>query len=84
MGWPGPQAGLVQEHNVRRHTERIMDGTHIAIWAHVVASQATFLVLMFEDWPRLTWWNWIIIVPVNQFLSQIWPIYWPILRPLLG
>jgi len=37
-----------------------------------------------EDWPRLNWWNWIIIFPVNQFLSQIWPIYWLVLRPMFG
>lgn len=84
MGWPGPPAGLVREHNLRRDIGRRTDATDVVIWAHVIASQATFIFLVIEDWPRLNWWNWIIIFPVNQFLSQIWPIYWLVLRPMFG
>lgn len=44
----------------------------------------TFLYLTFFDGYDYTAWNWLIAVPVNLFLGQIWPIYWAILRPLLG
>jgi len=45
---------------------------------------ATFVYLTFFDGYVYTWWNWLIAVPINIFLSTIWPIYWLILRPLLG
>jgi hypothetical protein len=45
-----------------------------------IGSVVTFVVLMVEDWPRLNWWNWIIVAPINLFLGEIWPIYWGILR----
>jgi hypothetical protein len=47
-------------------------------------SVATFIKLTFFDGYIYTWWNWIIVVPINLFLGEIWPIYWAILRPLLG
>lgn len=53
-----------------------------AIWAYVIGDFATFVYLTFFDGYAYTWWNWLIAVPVNFFLSQIWPIYWTILRPL--
>jgi hypothetical protein len=56
----------------------------IAIWVHLVASTATQIYLFVEDWPRLNGWNWIIILPIDFFLGEIWPIFWLILRPLLG
>jgi len=45
---------------------------------------ATLIALMVKDWPSLNWWNWIIIIPINFFLAEIWPIYWLILRPIFG
>ncbi|RYG87847.1 MAG: hypothetical protein EON59_06225 [Alphaproteobacteria bacterium] len=45
---------------------------------------ATFVFLMFFDGYSYTWWNWIIAIPANLFLSAIWPIYFLILRPLFG
>lgn len=47
-------------------------------------SIATFIYLTFFDGYPYNAWNWLIAVPVNVFLAQIWPIYWLILRPLLG
>jgi len=44
----------------------------------------TFIKLTFLDGYDYTWWNWIIVIPLNIFLSAIWPIYWLILRPLFG
>lgn len=43
---------------------------------------ATLVKLTFFDGFNYTWWNWIIALPVNLFLSEIWPIYWLIIRPI--
>lgn len=40
----------------------------------------TFGYLTFLDGYVYTWWNWIIALPANAFLSMIWPIYWGILH----
>lgn len=52
------------------------------IWQ--IGSLITFGILVVEDWPDFNWWNWIIFIPINLFLGEIWPIYWLILRPLFG
>ncbi len=44
----------------------------------------SFIYLTFLDGYSYNWWNWIVAVPVNIFLSTIWPAYWLILRPFLG
>lgn len=49
-----------------------------------IGSIATFLNLTFFDGYKYTAWNWLIAIPVNFFLGQIWPIYWAILRPVMG
>ncbi|MDP9412682.1 MAG: hypothetical protein M3Q08_01015 [Pseudomonadota bacterium] len=49
-----------------------------------LASFATFTYLTFFDDYDYTWWNWIIAIPVNIILAEIWPIYWLILRPLFA
>lgn len=54
----------------------------ILIWQ--LGSIATFIKLTFLDGYVYTWWNWIIAVPVNAFLAEIWPIYWLIIRPVFG
>lgn len=48
-----------------------------------VGALATFGKLTFFDGYVYNWWNWLIAVPANLFLAEIWPIYWLILRPLL-
>ena len=52
----------------------------IGIWLFVLMDTFTFIILMVWDWPFLNAWNWLIIIPVNLFLAQIWPIYWAILH----
>ncbi|UQN68293.1 hypothetical protein L0Z11_11410 [Burkholderia multivorans] len=52
--------------------------------AWVIGNLGTFAKLTFFDGFHYTWWNWIIVLPLNEFLAAIWPIYWAILRPLLG
>jgi hypothetical protein len=54
------------------------------IIGYEVAGWGTFGFLTFFDDVHYTWWNWIILLPINGFLGQIWPIYWLILRPLFG
>ena len=41
---------------------------------------ATFVYLTFFDGYDYNSWNWLIAIPVNFFLSAIWPIYWIVLR----
>jgi hypothetical protein len=60
----------------------LIQGT--AFWGWHLAAMLTMIFLTIEDWATLTWWNWIIIIPINLFLGEIWPIYWIILRPLFG
>ena len=45
---------------------------------------ATFAKLTFFSGYHYTSWNWLIVVPINEFLAAIWPIYWAILHPLMG
>lgn len=52
--------------------------------AYQVASIGTFVKLTFFDDYVYSWWNWVIAIPINIFLSEIWPIYWFVLRPLFG
>lgn len=61
-----------------------MDLARIAGWGWHLAGFATFVYLTFFDGYVYTWWNWLIAIPVNLFLGEIWPIYWLILRPLFG
>lgn len=49
-----------------------------------IGSIATFGYLTSADYHTFNLWNWIIILPVNLFLGEIWPIYWLILRPIFG
>lgn len=43
---------------------------------------ATFGKLTFFDDYQYTWWNWIIVVPINELLAAVWPLYWLLLRPM--
>jgi hypothetical protein len=54
----------------------------VASVAYEIAAWATFARLTFFDNYVYNWWNWLIALPVNAFLGQVWPIYWLILRPI--
>lgn len=56
----------------------------VAMWAYWLIGCGTFIKLCFFDDYAWTFWNSFIVVPINIFLSAIWPIYWGILRPLFG
>lgn len=45
---------------------------------------ATFIKLTFFDGYVYNYWNWLIAIPANVFLSHMWPIYWLILKPIFG
>jgi hypothetical protein len=45
---------------------------------------ATFIILTFFDGYDYTWWNWMIAIPVNLFIAELWPVFWFILRPVFG
>ena len=49
-----------------------------------IGNIATFVKLTFFDGYQYTWRNWIIVLPINELLAAIWPIYWVVLRPLFG
>lgn len=49
-----------------------------------LAALYTFVRLTFFDGYVYNWWNWIIAIPVNGFMAEIWPIYWFLLRPFFG
>jgi hypothetical protein len=51
---------------------------------YLLGNLATFLKLTFLDGYHYTWWNWIVALPVNEFLGVIWPAYWAIIRPIFG
>lgn len=52
------------------------------IWQ--IGSVATFAKLSFFDGYIFNGWNWLIAIPVNIFLAEIWPVYWLIIRPIMG
>lgn len=54
------------------------------IFIYFLGQIATFGKLTFFDDYAYNWWNWLIVVPINTFLSVIWPIYWAILRPIFS
>lgn len=47
---------------------------------YTIGQIATFVYLTFFTGYDYNAWNWIIAIPVNFFLSMIWPIYWLILH----
>ncbi len=58
--------------------------TVAALWLYQAVSIATFSFLTFFDGYDYNRWNWIVAIPVNVFMGEIWPIYWLILRPLFA
>lgn len=54
----------------------------LVAWA--AGNAATFVWLTFFEGYVYTAWNWIVAVPVNFILAAMWPIYWAVLRPLMG
>lgn len=40
-----------------------------------VCSFITLIYLLFFN-SSYNWWNWIIVIPINFILAELWPIYW--------
>ena len=53
----------------------------IAFWQ--LGSIGTFIKLTWFDGYDYNAWNWIIAIPTNLFLGEIWPVYWLIVKPLI-
>lgn len=52
------------------------------LWpAYLLGDLATFVFLASFDGYRYTSSNWLIAIPVDIFLAQIWPLYWLAIRP---
>ena len=49
-----------------------------------IGNIATVIKLTFFDGYQFNWWNWIMVLPINELLAAIWPIYWIFLRSLMG
>lgn len=47
----------------------------LVFWIWQLGSLVTLIYLMFFN-TNYNWWNWIILIPINFFLAEIWPIYW--------
>ncbi|MGE3142597.1 MAG: hypothetical protein AB7L65_04705 [Hyphomonadaceae bacterium] len=58
-----------------------MSAGQIIFAAYHFGALATFAKLTFFDGAHYNWWNWILIVPINGFLSELWPLYWIVIRP---
>lgn len=52
-----------------------MDKGKLFFWLWQLGSIPTLIYLMFFE-SNYNWWNWIILIPLNIFLAEIWPIYW--------
>ncbi len=50
------------------------------IFFYFICDIATFIYLIKNDMHDFNFWNWIVIIPIDIFLSQIWPLYWGILH----
>lgn len=55
-------------------------GESVVGFVYPAAGLATFVYLTFFDGYIYTAWNWIIAIPINLFLSGIWPLYWLVLH----
>lgn len=69
---------------IGRGIAELRNGGSIALlWAgYEVGGLATLIALLFFDGVQWTWWNWIFIIPLSLFQSQIWPAIW--LLAMLG
>jgi hypothetical protein len=56
----------------------------VAVLAYELGALVTFIKLTFFDGYIYNAWNWIVTLPINMFLSQMWPLYWMVLRSIFG
>jgi hypothetical protein len=56
----------------------------ILLSGYQLIALATFIWITFFDPMPSVWWRQAVTAAVNCCLSEIWPAYWIILRPLFG
>ncbi len=57
----------------------------LLIPVYVVGDLVTWVVLVVQDWRHISGWRFLLSALVfDLILAQIWPLYWLILRPLMG
>jgi len=54
----------------------------LAEWVWLAGGLATLVYQLFFAGFVYTAWNWVLAIPLDVFLSAIWPIYW--LLKLIG
>ncbi|WP_168161420.1 hypothetical protein [Oceanicola sp. S124] len=47
---------------------------------YLIGDAATFIYLIYKDFPDFNGWNWIFIIPLDMIVAQVWPVYWAILH----
>jgi len=45
---------------------------------YLVVCPLTFIYLTFFDGYEYTVWNWLVAIPLNVYLSSLWPVYWSV------
>lgn len=48
--------------------------SNTALRLYALGWSVAFLFLKFLDGYQYTWLDWLIVIPINAFLSTIWPI----------
>ena len=61
-------------------TEKSLNISYLGVLIYQLIAIGTFIFLTFFDKYEYNAFNWIVVVPINAFLSEIWPIYWLMLR----
>ena len=57
-----------------------MDRSNAWVMPYQLAAAGTFIFLTFLQNYDYNSINWIVVIPINIFLSEIWPVYWAILH----
>jgi hypothetical protein len=57
---------------------------YLAIVGYQAGAVATLIYLTWRDGISLAWWKYPLMLALNLFLAEIWPIFWLILRPIFG
>jgi len=71
---------LIETIKVLWHAIVGTDVGSILVTVYLLGDGITFIYLTFLDGYVYNWWNWIIAIPINLFLAQLWPLYWGIIR----
>ena len=48
-------------------------GVALAVLYHMGSIGTAIFLFVDTNW---SWWNWILLIPLNLFLAEIWPVFW--------